>query len=75
MNEPEILIIYLTEPSQLTAEVAIIFAALPVGVAAYTLAREMGGNSSLMATIITVQTLLSFLSLPFTLLLARLVLF
>ena len=70
-----VLVIYLMQPSQLTAEVAIIFAALPVGVATYTLAREMGGNSSMMATIITVQTLLSFLTLPFTLLLARLILF
>ena len=69
-----VLIIYVVQPAQLTAEVAIIFAALPVGVATYTLAREMGGNAGMMATIITVQTLLSFITLPFTLLLARLVL-
>ena len=70
-----LVIIYLLNPDQLTAEVAILFAALPTGVAAYTLAREMGGNSSMMATIITVQTLISFLTLPLSILLARMLLF
>ncbi|MDV7141160.1 AEC family transporter [Tropicimonas sp. TH_r6] len=59
------------QPAQLTSEVAIIFAALPTGVAAYTLARQMGGNALLMAAIITSQTLLSFLTLPATLTLLR----
>ncbi|MEM7241746.1 MAG: AEC family transporter [Pseudomonadota bacterium] len=70
-----VLLIYLMQPAQLTAEVCILFAALPVGVATYSLSREMGGNASLMATVITVQTVLSFLTLPFTVLLARMVLF
>ncbi|MFV0360607.1 AEC family transporter [Tropicimonas sp.] len=63
--------IYALQPVMLTAEIALIFAALPTGVSAYTLARQMGGNAQLMATIITVQTLLSFLTLPATLMLAR----
>lgn len=62
------------QPAQLTSEVAVIFAALPTGVAAYTLARQMGGNAHLMATIITFQTFLTFLTLPATLTLARLLL-
>jgi len=54
-----------------TAEVALIFAALPTGVAAYTLARQMGGDAPLMAAIITVQTLMSFVTLPLTLLIGH----
>ena len=54
-----------------TAETALIFAALPTGVAAYTLARQMGGDAPLMAAIITVQTLLSFFTLPLTLMIGR----
>ena len=52
---------------------AVIFAALPTGVASYTLAREMQGDAPLMAAIITMQTLLSFIILPLTLLLRRVV--
>ena len=58
----------LLTPDPLVAQVALIFAALPTGVASYTLAREMGGDAPLMAAIITVQTLLSFLTLPLTIL-------
>jgi len=58
-----------------TAEVALIFAALPTGVAAYTLARQMGGDAPLMAAIITVQTLMSFVTLPLTLIIGRAALF
>lgn len=66
-----LLALLLLHPARLTAEVAIIFAALPTGVAAYTLARQMGGNAQLMAAIITVQTLMSFVTLPATLTFAR----
>lgn len=48
----------------LTAQVALIYGALPTGVAAYTLARQMGGDASLMAAMITVQTLLAFALMP-----------
>ena len=44
---------------------------LPVAVSAYTLAREMGGDAPLMAGIITVQTLLSFVTIPVTLVIAE----
>jgi malonate transporter len=52
------------KPDPLSLQVALIFSALPTGVASYTLAREMQGDSSLMAVIITAQTLLSFITLP-----------
>jgi predicted permease len=58
----------------LLIQVALIFAALPTGVASYSLAREMQGDAALMASIITMQTLLSFIVLPLTLLLGQLVL-
>ncbi|MBF9032596.1 AEC family transporter [Rhodobacterales bacterium HKCCE3408] len=46
------------------AQVALIFGALPTGVAAYTLARQLGGDAPLMAAMITVQTLVSFVTMP-----------
>ena len=55
----------------LLVQVALIFAALPTGAASYTLAREMRGDAPLMAAIITMQTLLSFITLPLTLLLGQ----
>ncbi len=48
----------------LAAQVALIYGALPTGVAAYTLARQLGGDAPLMATMITVQTLLAFAVIP-----------
>jgi predicted permease len=50
--------------SPIKAQVALIYGALPTGVAAYTLARQMGGDAQLMAAMITVQTLLAFLLMP-----------
>ncbi len=61
-------------PDPLALQVALIFAALPTGVASYTLAREMRGDAPLMAAIITTQTLLSFFTLPLTLLVGQVVL-
>jgi malonate transporter and related proteins len=46
------------------AAVTLIFAALPCGPAAYVLARQLGGDTPLMAKIITIQTLLAFFTLP-----------
>lgn len=62
---------FLLAPDPLAFQVALILAALPTGVAAYTLSREMRGDSALMAAIITTQTLVSFVTLPLTLMLAR----
>lgn len=50
--------------SPMQAQVALIYGALPTGVAAYTLARQLGGDAPLMAAMITVQTLVSFLTMP-----------
>jgi predicted permease len=62
-----ILLIAVVQPGLLPAEIALIYAALPTGVAAYTLARAMGGDAPTMAATITVQTLLSFFTIPLTL--------
>ena len=43
---------------------ALIYGALPTGGAAYTLARQLGGDAPLMAAMITVQTLLAFAIMP-----------
>ncbi|QBY02525.1 AEC family transporter [Rhodophyticola sp. CCM32] len=48
----------------LSAQVALIYGALPTGVAAYTLARQLGGDAPLMAAMITMQTLISFATMP-----------
>ncbi|PVA10636.1 AEC family transporter [Pelagivirga sediminicola] len=61
-------------PDLLTFQIALVFAALPTGVASYTLAREMQGDAPLMASIITTQTLLSFVTLPLTLLVGQAIL-
>ena len=45
--------------------------AAPVATSAYILARQLGGDSTLMANIITLTTLLSLLTIPATLLLAQ----
>jgi len=51
--------------------VALLFGAAPTASSAYTLARQMGGDAPLMAAIVTIQTALSFLTLPFTVMLAQ----
>ncbi|MDD3311086.1 AEC family transporter [Pseudodesulfovibrio sp.] len=43
---------------------ALIYTAIPVAVSAFILARQMGGDHRLMASIITVQTLLSAATMP-----------
>jgi len=49
----------------MTQNVAIIFCALPTASAAYIMAKNMGGNHRMMAQVITIQTLLSAVSLLF----------
>ncbi len=51
------------------AAVAVMFSALPSAGSSYVLASQMGGDATLMASILTVQTVLSFLTLPLLLLL------
>ncbi|ABC23977.1 AEC family transporter [Rhodospirillum rubrum] len=47
-----------------TTALCVLYAALPCSQSSYVLARQMGGDATLMATAITVQTLLSGLSIP-----------
>ncbi len=52
------------------AQVAVAYAAVATASASYTLARQMGGDAGLMAAIITLQTLVSFATMPLTIALA-----
>lgn len=61
-------------PNPVVIQTTLIFAALPTGAASYTLARELHGDAPLMAAIITTQTLLSFVTLPLTLLIGQTIL-
>jgi predicted permease len=49
--------------------IAVLFAALPGSPNSYILARQMGGDSLLMANIVTAQVVLSMLTLPFVMML------
>ena len=46
------------------SSVLLLFALLPTSPAAYILARQLGGDAPLMASIITLQTLLAMLTMP-----------
>jgi hypothetical protein len=46
------------------AFVAVLFNALPTAPTAYILAKQLGGDASLMASLITWQTLVSLITLP-----------
>jgi predicted permease len=48
----------------LTATVAVLFAALPTSATSYVMARQLGGDHALMASIITVETVLAVVTLP-----------
>ena len=56
--------------SALETSVALLFGAAPTASAAFTLARQMGGDAPLMAAIVTIQTVLAFVTMPLTLQLA-----
>ncbi|RTE64975.1 AEC family transporter [Amphritea opalescens] len=49
------------------AQVLLLFSALPTAPSAYVLARQLGGDATLMSAIITGQTLLSMLLMPIVL--------
>lgn len=51
--------------------VATLYAALPCAPSAYVLARQMGGDAALAASIVTAQTLLAGLTIPLIILLVR----
>jgi len=44
--------------------VLVIFGCVPTAVSSYTLAKQLGGETELMTSIITVQTALSFITIP-----------
>jgi predicted permease len=46
------------------ASIAVLFTGLPTATSSYILASQYGGDARLMASIISVQTLLSIISLP-----------
>ena len=51
--------------------VAVLFGAVPTAASGYTLARQMGGDAPLMAAMITLQTVLSLVTLPLTVVLVQ----
>ncbi len=55
----------------LPREIAVLWAAMPTAPASYTLARQMGGDARLMATIITLMTLIAAVTMPAMLALLR----
>ncbi|MDQ7731863.1 AEC family transporter [Halomonas sp. SpR1] len=56
---------WILQLDSVSRDVALLFAALPTATSAYILARQLGGDAELMAAIITGQTLLAMLTLPF----------
>jgi len=58
------LLIFITGLSGIAAAVLIIAFMTPTAPSAYILARQLGGDTDTMASIITVQTLLAFLVMP-----------
>jgi len=56
------------------ALVAVIFGGVPTAAASFSLARAMGGDAPAMAAIVTIETAVTFLTLPLTLMLAEVVL-
>jgi len=57
--------------SGMAAGVAVLLFSVPTAPSAYILSRQMGGDHDSMASIITVQTCLSFVTLPLTIWLLR----
>ena len=50
-----------------SSQVVWLYAALPTATSSYILARQLGGDAPMMAAIVTGQTLLSMISIPFML--------
>ena len=57
--------------SSMVFQVAIICASAPVATSAYILSRQLGGDSKLMANLITLTTILSLFTIPATIMLTR----
>ena len=52
------------------AQVALLYGAVPTASSGYALARQMGGDAPLMAAVITLQTLISLVTLPLAMVIA-----
>jgi predicted permease len=50
--------------TELETSVVVLFGVVPTAASSYSVARQLGGDYDLMASIITVQTLFSFISIP-----------
>lgn len=61
-------LVWLTGLTGVPASIALIFGSVATASSAYALARLMGGDAPLMASIVTLQTLVSFVTMPLTLL-------
>ena len=48
----------------LIKNILILFAAQPTAISSYILAKQLGGNHKLMASIIYTQTIISFITIP-----------
>ena len=55
--------------SQLEMIVTVIFTSVPTAVSSFALARQLGGETNLMARIISIQVALSFVTIPLVLVL------
>ena len=53
------------------ASVAMIYGSCATATSSYALARQMGGDAPLAATIVTLQTLMSFLTIPLAIAITR----
>ena len=53
------------------ATLLMLYGAVPTAASSYSLARQMGGDAPLMAAIITIQTGLSFFTVPITLMVSQ----
>ena len=51
--------------------VALVYGAVPTAPGGFTLARQMGGDAPAMAGMITVQTVVAFVTLPLTMILGE----
>ena len=54
-----------------TAYVLTVFAVMPMPPSSFTIAREMGGDAPLAASMVSLQTLLSLLTVPVSLVIAQ----
>ncbi|MBT4769471.1 MAG: AEC family transporter [Rhodospirillaceae bacterium] len=64
-------LLFLFDIEGITATIALLFAALPTSATAYVMARQLGGDHTLMASIITTEVVLAIITLPVVLYFVR----